>query len=105
MGSLISAAGVIPPEGLILSWAHNMVTDMTSYIFDNAAERETEQRFSSLESLYDPLTIRHLVATGIDSGWRCWEIGGGSGSIGLWLSERIGRVARFSTASRWARDL
>ena len=63
---------------------------MTSYIFDNAAERDTEQRFSSLESLYDPLTTRHLVATGIGPGWRCWEIGGGSGSIGLWLSDRIG---------------
>lgn len=63
---------------------------MTSYIFDNAAERETEQRFSSLESLYDPLTARHLSATGIRPGWKCWEIGGGSGSIGLWLSERIG---------------
>jgi ubiquinone/menaquinone biosynthesis C-methylase UbiE len=63
---------------------------MTSYIFDNAAERETEQRFSSLESLYDPLTTRHLVATGIGPGWRCWEIGGGSGSIGLWLSDCVG---------------
>jgi len=63
---------------------------MTSYIFDNAAERETQQRFSSLESLYDPLTARHLVATGIAPGWRCWEIGGGSGSIGLWLSDRVG---------------
>jgi SAM-dependent methyltransferase len=67
-----------------------MVANMTSYIFDNAAERETEQRFSSLESLYDPLTTRHLEVTGIGPGWRCWEIGGGSGSIGLWLSERIG---------------
>ena len=66
------------------------MANMTSYIFDNAAERETEQRFSSLESLYDPLTTRHLVTTGIGPGWRCWEIGGGSGSIGLWLSNRIG---------------
>ncbi len=56
---------------------------MTSYIFDNAAERETAQRFSSLEALYDPLTTRHLAATGIEPGWRCWEIGGGSGSIGF----------------------
>lgn len=29
---------------------------MTSYIFGNAAQRETEQRFSSLESIYDPPT-------------------------------------------------
>src|SRR5829696_1596184 len=42
---------------------------MANYIFDNAAERETQQRFSSLESLYDPLTTRHLVATGIGPGW------------------------------------
>jgi len=63
---------------------------MASYIFDNAAERETEQRFSSLESLYDPLTTRDLLGTGIGPGWRCWEIGGGSGSIGAWLSDRVG---------------
>jgi len=63
---------------------------MTSYIFDNAAEHETEQRFSSLEFLYDPPTRRYLDATGLGRGWRCWEIGGGSGSIGLWLSDRIG---------------
>jgi SAM-dependent methyltransferase len=69
---------------------HILEAHMTGYIFDNAAERETEQRFSSLESLYDPLTTRHLEATGIGAGWRCWEIGGGSGSIGLWLSERVG---------------
>jgi hypothetical protein len=69
---------------------HILAANMTSYIFDNASERETEQRFSSLEWLYDPLTTRHLVATGIGVGWRCWEIGGGSGSIGHWLSDRIG---------------
>ncbi len=72
------------------SFGGQLGENMTSYIFDNAAERETAQRFSSLESLYDPLTTRHLAATGIEPGWRCWEIGGGSGSIGLWLSDRIG---------------
>jgi SAM-dependent methyltransferase len=74
----------------LISFGAQLVANMTNYIFDNAAERETEQRFSSLESLYDPLTTRHLVATGIGPGWRCWEIGGGSGSIGRWLSDRIG---------------
>ena len=63
---------------------------MTNYIFDNAAERETAQRFASLQSLYDPITTRHLAATGLAPGWRCWEIGGGSGSIGLWLSGSVG---------------
>jgi ubiquinone/menaquinone biosynthesis C-methylase UbiE len=68
---------------------------MTNYIFDNAAEREVAQRFSSLEQLHDPHTIRHLLATGVGPGWRCWEIGGGSGSIGRWLASHVapnGRV-------------
>jgi SAM-dependent methyltransferase len=63
---------------------------MTNYIFDNAAERETAERFSSLESLHDPHTIRHLLGTGVGRGWRCLEIGGGSGSIGRWLADRVG---------------
>jgi SAM-dependent methyltransferase len=63
---------------------------MTSYIFDNAAERETAQRFSSLEALHDGETTRHLLATGVGPGWRCLEIGGGNGSIGRWLADRVG---------------
>lgn len=63
---------------------------MADYIFDNAAEREAAQRFLSLEDLHDPHTTRHLLATGVSLGWRCLEIGGGSGSIGRWLSDRVG---------------
>ena len=64
--------------------------EMTNYIFDNAAEREAAQRFLSLESLHDPHTTRHLLATGVGRGWQCLEIGGGSGSIGRWLADRVG---------------
>jgi SAM-dependent methyltransferase len=63
---------------------------MTNYIFDNAAERETAERFASLGSLHDPHTIRHLLGTGVGRGWRCLEIGGGSGSIAQWLADRVG---------------
>ena len=63
---------------------------MTSYIFDNAAERETSERFSSLESLHDIHTIGYLKATGVGPGWRCLEIGGGGGSIGQWLADCVG---------------
>jgi len=41
---------------------------MSSYIFDNAAEEPTAQRFASLESLYDPRTIRFLETTGVGPG-------------------------------------
>ena len=59
---------------------------MTGYIFDNAVERETEQRFGSLAALYDGRTIRFLEATGVGAGWRCLEIGAGGGSIAAWLA-------------------
>ncbi|MDQ6907521.1 MAG: SAM-dependent methyltransferase, partial [Chloroflexota bacterium] len=63
---------------------------MSGYIFDNAAEQPTAQRFASLETLYDPRTIRFLEATGVGSGWHCLEVGGGSGSIATWLADRVG---------------
>ena len=62
---------------------------MSNYIFDNAAQ-QAGQRFTSLETLYDPWTIRHLEATGIGTGWQCWEVGAGGGSIATWLGERCG---------------
>ena len=62
---------------------------MSNYIFDNTAP-QAGQRFTSLETLYDPWTIRHLEATGVGPGWQCWEVGGGGGSIAVWLAERCG---------------
>jgi ubiquinone/menaquinone biosynthesis C-methylase UbiE len=63
---------------------------MTSYIFDNAVEAETADRFISLDALYNPRSFQFLEATGIRSGWRCLEIGGGSGSVATWMAERVG---------------
>lgn len=63
------------------------------YVFDNAAA-QAQDRFRSLEALYDPQTQRHLAARGIAPGWACLEIGGGSGSIARWMAERIGPGGR-----------
>ena len=62
---------------------------MAEYLLDNAG-RETEQRFASLESCWDPVTIAHLERIGVASGWSCLEVGGGGGSIAAWLGERVG---------------
>jgi SAM-dependent methyltransferase len=62
---------------------------MTQYVLDNTAA-ETEQRFASLESSYDPVTVRQLEEIGVEPGWRCLEVGGGGGSIARWLADRTG---------------
>ncbi len=62
---------------------------MGRYVLDNAAP-QTPARFSALGELYDATTIRHLKGIGVQSGWRCWEIGAGPGSIAKWLCDRVG---------------
>jgi len=58
------------------------------YVFDNAGE-QTPTRFSALEALFDAGTFRHLDALGIAPGWRCLEVGAGSGSVARGLSARV----------------
>jgi SAM-dependent methyltransferase len=43
-----------------------------------------------IESLSDPATTRHLTSVGVDTGWKCLEVGAGAGSIARWLSDRVG---------------
>lgn len=65
----------------------------SQYIFDNESP-EAAARFGSLAALYDDATIRHLQSRGIAPGWHCLEVGGGGGSIALWLSESAGPSSR-----------
>lgn len=60
------------------------------YVFDNAAV-EAAGRLRILPEIFDRETARHLAARGVGAGWRCLEIGGGGGSVGQWLAERVGR--------------
>jgi SAM-dependent methyltransferase len=59
------------------------------YVFDNAAP-EAPPRLAALSAVYDPGTIRHLLARGVGEGWRCLEVGGGGGSMTRWLSACVG---------------
>jgi ubiquinone/menaquinone biosynthesis C-methylase UbiE len=61
---------------------------VSAYIFDNAAP-EVEARFGALEALFDPVTIRQLEPF-VTTGSSCLEVGAGSGSIALWMSDRVG---------------
>lgn len=65
-----------------------MSEPVAAYVFDNTAT-QTEGRFGALESLYDRVSIRHLEPF-VTAGASCLEIGAGSGSIALWMRERVG---------------
>jgi len=64
-------------------------TSYGRYVFDNAAA-QTPARFSALEEIFDPGTIRHLTELRVAEGQRCLEVGAGRGSIAEWLRNRVG---------------
>ncbi|WP_369368424.1 trans-aconitate 2-methyltransferase [Streptomyces sp. CG4] len=77
---------------------------MPDYLFDNVAP-ETAGRFSVLEECYDPVSTYQLALTGVTSGWRCLEVGGGGGSLGDWLGAQVGpdgEVTVTDLEPRWA---
>jgi ubiquinone/menaquinone biosynthesis C-methylase UbiE len=61
----------------------------TRYVFSNAWEL-AERRLEFLELEHDPTTKRRALDLGLQSGWRCLEVGAGRGSIVRWLSDVVG---------------
>jgi SAM-dependent methyltransferase len=62
-----------------------------NYILDQrGAERAERERLALVERHHDPITVRVLERLGIGPGWRCLDVGSGSGSIAGWLAERVG---------------
>jgi ubiquinone/menaquinone biosynthesis C-methylase UbiE len=58
-------------------------------------EEDVLTRFYRLqESIIDTVTIRHLETIGVTKGWRCLEVGAGTGSIAQWLSTQVGSTGK-----------
>ena len=62
---------------------------MTEYSLDNTWD-QADRRLSLLENQLDPITQRRLGTTGLGTGMRCLEVGGGGGSIAKWLCDQVG---------------
>jgi SAM-dependent methyltransferase len=60
-----------------------------TYLLDHGWSGERE-RLEAIAALFDPGTRRHLAATGLGSGWRCLEVGGGTGTVAQWLCDQVG---------------
>ena len=62
----------------------------SKYVFaDNPEERERE-RLRQFEGWGDRYTTRRLESIGIPAGWRCLDVGAGSGSVATLLAHRVG---------------
>ena len=60
------------------------------YFATDSGEDIEWERLGLLEEMFDPITTARLDAIGIESGWRCINVGAGRGSINHWLAERVG---------------
>jgi ubiquinone/menaquinone biosynthesis C-methylase UbiE len=62
---------------------------MSAYIADQSWNLEPE-RLGALELSLDSATREFLSRRGLQPGWRCLEVGAGSGSIARWLADQVG---------------
>ncbi len=64
------------------------------YVLDQREGEGPERLRRSFEEWLDPLTRERLEIIGVQTGWKCLEIGPGAGSMTRWLCERVGREGR-----------
>jgi len=62
-----------------------------AYVF---AREEVRERLEYLAEHSDPATHRRVQRLGPCEGWHCFELGFGSGSIAVWLSQQVGPRGR-----------
>lgn len=66
---------------------------MSECIMDPSWHKEKD-RLDTQGKLYKAGSMRVLEALGINEGWRCAEIGGGTGSIAGWLCDQVGQTGQ-----------
>jgi SAM-dependent methyltransferase len=59
------------------------------YVLDSAWHAERD-RLDSLTSLYDARTLSLAERLGLGEGWRCLDVGAGTGSLARLLADRVG---------------
>lgn len=64
-------------------------TAPNEYVLDAAWHAERE-RLDSLTALYDPVTLAVCEDIGLATGWRCLDVGAGTGTLAIALAERVG---------------
>ncbi len=77
-------------EPISLSAAETVAARPASYVFDNAVHELARRRLEALDDLYTARSIALMASCGLKKGWRCLEIGCGSGALAFKMAERVG---------------
>lgn len=62
------------------------------YLLADAAPAGEVERLDAIDELMGPITQRRIERLGITTGWRCLEVGAGTGGVALWMAERVGKT-------------
>jgi SAM-dependent methyltransferase len=81
----VSAAGTQIGHYVFMSEA----AERSRYVFTQAWSGEQE-RLHLMEVIADDLSIEAIRAVGFSPGWRCLDVGSGSGSIARWFARETG---------------
>ncbi len=60
------------------------------YVFQRAEDQRELERLRMIEQVFDSASRRRLLATGLQAGWCCLEVGPGAGSVMTWMGEVVG---------------
>ncbi|WP_299490775.1 methyltransferase domain-containing protein [Acaryochloris sp. IP29b_bin.137] len=60
------------------------------YIFTETQYVQELERLQVIEKIFDPTSHQRLKSTGINTNWRCLEVGAGAGSITQWMADIVG---------------
>ncbi len=70
-----------------------------------AASEAEERRLNAIAEISDGWTRHVLGGLGVSSGWRCLEVGAGSGTVATWLARQVNSGDADATGSVLATDL
>jgi SAM-dependent methyltransferase len=66
----------------------------SAYVFQRVDDQRELERLRMIERVFDPASRRRLLHAGLQSGWRCLEVGPGAGSIMTWMGEVVGPMGQ-----------
>lgn len=67
----------------------------SEYVFQQVENQRELERLRMIEEVFDPASRKRLPGAGLQSGWRCLEVGPGAGSVMTWMGEVVGPRARW----------